>query len=146
MKHGLAEASPVPWGKGRRAAAGEEAFPAAITGIAVFAVALCLTTPARAAARDPLIEACGIAFHENIKPIEAVVWTGRNGNRVVILGVKGDRFECLFEAGDQPAPHLLTIETTATDKSVTILTGKSIEKLNTLIRQHFSDKLPPKSP
>jgi hypothetical protein len=100
-----------------------------------------LAAPALAAPPlDPMTEACGIAFHENIKPIETVVWTGRNGNRVVILGVKGTRFECLFEAGDKPVPHLLTIETTATDKSVTILTGKPLEKFNAQIRQHFSEK------
>jgi hypothetical protein len=107
--------------------------------MAILTAVLCLTTPALAAPKlDPLTEACGIAFHQSVKPLEAAVWTGHNGNRVVILGIKGDRFECLFEANDKPAPQLLTIETTAADKSVTIETGKSLEKLNTLIRQHFS--------
>jgi len=112
--------------------------------MAILTATLCLAAPAFAAPPlDPMTEACGIAFHENIKPIEAVVWTGRNGNRVVILGVKGNRFECLFEPGDKPIPQLLTIETTATDKSVTILTGKPLEKLNAQIRQHFSGKPAP---
>jgi hypothetical protein len=119
-------------------------IPSPAANIAVLTATLCLAGPALAApALDPMTEACGIAFHENIKPIEAVVWTGRNGNRVVILGVKGNRFECLFEPGDKPIPQLLTIETTATDKSVTIQTGKPLEKLNAQIRQHFSEKPAP---
>ena len=123
---------------------GEAALPPALHGMAILTATLCLAAPAFAAPPlDPMTEACGIAFHENIKPIEAVVWTGRNGNRVVILGVKGNRFECLFEPGDKPIPQLLTIETTATDKSVTILTGKPLEKLNAQIRQHFSGKPAP---
>jgi hypothetical protein len=123
---------------------GEGALPPALHGVAILTATLCLAAPALAAPPlDPMTEACGIAFHETIKPLEAVVWTGRNGNRVVILGVKGDRFECLFEGGDNPVPKLLTVETTATDKSVTIQTGKPLEKLNDLVRQHFSEKPAP---
>jgi hypothetical protein len=123
---------------------GHRAPPPARRGIAVLAAVLCLAPPALAGSPlDPMTEACGIAFHENIKPPEAVVWTGRNGNRVVILGVKGNRFECLFEPGDKPVPQLLTVETTATDKSVTIQTGKPLEKLNAQIREHFSEKPTP---
>lgn len=122
------------------------ALAAALPGIA-FLAAILFAAPAQAASPlDRLTEACGVAYHQSIKPPEAVVWTGHNGNRVVILGVSGDRFECLFEPADKPAPQLLTIETTAADKSVTILTGKPLEKTNALIRDHFSQASSKPSP
>ena len=64
--------------------------------------------------------------------------TSRNGNRIVLLGVKGDRFECLFGNDQKPVPELISVETTAPDKSVTVLTGKTLGKLNALIAQQLS--------
>jgi hypothetical protein len=87
---------------------------------------------------DPLTDACGIAYHQSIKPPEAVVWTEHNGRRIVIFGVRGDRFECLFDSADRAAPQLLTVESSGADKSVTVLAGKKLDDLNALIQQHFS--------
>jgi hypothetical protein len=98
-----------------------------------------VAAPAVAAAPlDPLTDACGVAYHQSTKPPEAVVWTGHNGNRVVLLGVKGDRFECLFGNDDKAVPELLSVETTDPDKSVTVLTGRTLGKLNAIIAQQFS--------
>ena len=91
-----------------------------------------------AASLDPLTDACGVAYHQSTKPPEAVVWASRNGNRIVLLGVKGDRFECLFGNDQKPVPELISVETTAPDKSVTVLTGKTLGKLNALIAQQLS--------
>ena len=97
-------------------------------------------SPAGAApAPDLLTRACGIVYHASITPPEAVVWATANGNRIVILGVKGDRFECLFDGADKTTPRLLTVETTGADKSVTVLTGKKLDALNQLIQQKLAN-------
>lgn len=85
---------------------------------------------------DPLTDACGLAYHQSTKPPEAIVWTEHNGRRIVLFGVKGDRFECLFGNDGKPVPELLSVETTGADKSVTVMTGRKLEELNTLIGRH----------
>ena len=101
-------------------------------------VALFMAIPASASAAsvDRMTEACRLIYPE-VGSSKSVIWSGLNGTRVVVLGLDGDRLECLFAEGGE-VPVLAALQTVTPGGSVAAYAGKRLAEWNTLIGGHFA--------
>lgn len=93
-------------------------------------VALAVAAPA-----DSFTEACRLVYPQ-VGSSKSIIWAGTNGDRTVVLGLDGDRLECVFTDG-AAVPTLSSLQVVTPGGGVAAYAGKRLAEWNKLIIQHF---------
>ncbi|HVW92460.1 MAG TPA: hypothetical protein VHB74_07615 [Devosia sp.] len=94
-----------------------------------------LAGPAVAAPADGFTEACRLVYPQ-VGSSKSIIWAGTNGNRTVVLGLDGDRLECVFADGGT-APTLSSLQVVGPAGGVAAYAGRRLAEWNKLIGEHF---------
>jgi hypothetical protein len=106
----------------------------------VFLIAFIIMATVAAASAAPaarMTEACRLIYPQ-VGTSKSILWSGVNGTRAVVLGLGGDRVECLFAEGGGDVPSLATLQVVAPGGGVSAYAGKRLAEWNKLIGEHFS--------
>lgn len=88
-----------------------------------------------AAPADSFAEACRLVYPQ-VGSSKSIIWSGTNGSRAVVLGLDGDRLECVFADGGA-VPTLSSLQVVTAKGAVAAYAGKRLADWNKLIAQHF---------
>jgi hypothetical protein len=81
-------------------------------------------------------QACEVVYRAS-PDASPIIWSSGEDGRVVLYTANGERIECSFVTGDSPVPQLSSLQSTAADRSVAVLSGKSLDKDNRLVVDYF---------
>jgi hypothetical protein len=112
--------------------------------IAIAAGLICVATAASAADNSVRATQACMAVYRASPDAVGIIWSGGVDGRVVLYTAKGERIECSF-AGDSQLPQLISLQSTAADQSVAVLSGKALDKDNRVIADYFRTANPTNS-